>query len=103
MTRCRRVVVVRVSDAEPASRAEHARFEFQLVAKPDQQVQHYLHRLLVGAEGEDLRPDVRVQPDDIEARMPPRFGDRIERGPNPLAEPELAPPLPGQPWTWPAS
>ena len=54
----RRVVVARVGNAEPTTRAELARLESELVPQLDQEVEHDLHRLLVRAEGEYLRAQV---------------------------------------------
>ena len=73
MARRRRIVVVRVRDAQAATGTQLARLELQLVAKLDQEVEHDLHRLLVRAKGEDLRADVRVEADQVEARMAQRL------------------------------
>src|SRR5207245_6501646 len=88
----RRVVVARVRDAQASARTELARFEAELVAQLREQPEHHVHRVLVSAQSEDLRADVRVKPDELETGMlergldrPPR-GARLEREPEPRAE-----------------
>ena len=69
MTRSGRIVLVRVGNPEPAARAKLARFEMEVVAELDEQVEHDLHRLLVSAERKDLRADVRVEAYEFESGM----------------------------------
>ena len=72
---------MRVGDPEPAARAKLPRLEPQLVAKLDQEVEHDRHRILVCAQSEDLGADVRVESDQLEARVPEGKFDRLARCP----------------------
>src|SRR5439155_11002736 len=92
----RRVVIARVRDAEPAARAQLSRLEPKLVAELSQQAEHDVHRLLVGPEREDLRPDMRVQPDQVEARVPQRSLYRLAGRARLDGEPELGVELAGR-------
>ncbi|OLE71971.1 MAG: hypothetical protein AUG05_07180 [Actinobacteria bacterium 13_1_20CM_2_66_18] len=56
VSRRRRVVVARVRDAQASARTELARFEAELVAQLHEQPEHDVHRVLVSAQSEDLRP-----------------------------------------------
>src|SRR3979409_871049 len=76
IARCGWVVISGVRNAKPAARAQLARLEAQLVAELKEQVEHDAHRVLVSAEPEDLRADVRVQTDQLEAGMLQRLLDR---------------------------
>src|SRR5207253_8569619 len=80
MTRRRRIVLLRVGDAQPATGAELARLEPDLVTELGQQAEDDVHRLLVRAKREDLRPDVRVQADEIQPRMLQRSLHRLAGG-----------------------
>ena len=80
MSRCGWIVLVGVRDAQPAARAQLARLEAKPVAQVDQQAEHDLHCLLVRAEREDLRPDVRVEADQLESRMLQSGLDCFSRG-----------------------
>ena len=73
------VVVLGIRDAEPPARAQPARFVAEPIAQLDKQAEHYLHGLFVRAEGKDLRPDVRVQADELQARMLQCGFDRLSR------------------------
>ncbi len=69
------VVVSRVGDAQPASRAQLPRFEREVGPELHEEVEHHAHRVLVRAETEDLRSDVGMKADQIEARVLQRFLD----------------------------
>src|SRR5207248_6743907 len=94
LSRRGRIVVVRVRDAQAPARPQLPRLETQLVPQLDQQPQHDLHRLLVSAQPEDLRPDVRVQADEVEARVFQGGLDRFPRGARLDRETELGVELP---------
>ena len=80
MSRRRRVVTARVRDAKPATRAELAGLKAQVVAELDEKVEHDLHRALVSPQREDLRPDMRMEADQVQPRMFQRLLDRLASG-----------------------
>src|SRR2546427_495987 len=76
----RRIVIVGVGDAQPTSRTELGGLISQLGAQLGEQAQHDVDGLLVSAQGEDLRPDVRVKADQLEPWMLERPLHRLARG-----------------------
>jgi len=87
---------VGVRDAQAPARPQLPRLETKLVPQLDQEPQHDLHRLLVSAQAEDLRPDVRVQADEVEPRVFQSGFDRFPRGARLDRETELGVELPGR-------
>src|SRR5207248_8496744 len=75
-----RVVLTRVRDPKAPTGAELARLELQLITQLDQEVEHDLHRLLVGAQAKDLRPEMRMQSGHLEPRVSQCLGDRLHGG-----------------------
>ena len=74
-----RVVRTGVRDAEPAAEVELGQLDAELVAHLGEQPDHPVRRDLEAAGVEDLRADVRVQPDQLEPgrRQHPAYG--VER------------------------
>src|SRR6202012_4645414 len=84
-----RLVLVGVGDAEPAAQVQLVDLHVVLVANPDGQLQHPLRGHLEPGGVEDLRPDVRVQPGQLQVTAGHHPAHRLVGGAGGQREAEL--------------